>query len=177
MVFLRVKNSLKSIFICKGCVGGPVAIEADRLIDIPKSTVNVDLPVSITHYLKTDICELCTGLNQLIRTEAFLADLDRNIETSGYEYRSFNFNFRIPLSLKIRQAYLKEMVVKELVECEGELKSEDLSLAINADLKSQIKQFLNMRYAKKLNASVENSDDFAICVEFFNVKDEQDMVR
>lgn len=177
MAFLRVKNTLKSIFICKGCVSGPLIIEAESHINITKPDIAVGLPLNITNYLKADVCELCMGLNQLIRTDSFLADLDKDIEYNAYEFRSFNFNFRMPLSLKIRQAYVRDLVNKDLIEYDDDIKKDDFNVAINADLKNQIKQFLNIRYTKKFNASVDNTDDFAIVLEFFNNKDEQDMVN
>lgn len=176
MAYLRVKNSLKSIYVCQGCLAGPLIPEIEGLVQLPKAAEPVVLPVPIGNYLKADVCEVCTGLNQLIRSEEFLSQVDRSIEESGYEFRSFNFNFRMPLSLKIRQAYIRELLHKEVLEWDEHIKKEDLQLAATADLKNQIKQFLNIRFMKKLNVPVDNTDEFAILVEFLNDKDERDMV-
>ena len=60
----------------------------------------------LTKYEKK-ICILCLGLHQMVNNAHFLSDLNKKILEEKYEYNSFCFNFKLPLSLKIRLEYLK----------------------------------------------------------------------
>jgi hypothetical protein len=85
----------------------------------------------------------------------------KKVVAEAYESEEFSFNFRLPLSLKLRMAYL----VGSLSEAEKEKYSE-------FDLKHYLKTCLNSYFEKALGKSVGKGDLFTIILDFQNKADE-----
>ena len=112
----------------------------------------------ITKYEK-EVCILCLGLHQLVNNKKFLSDLDQKIINEKYEYNSFCFNFKLPLSLKIRQEYLKIFYKEE-------------EKFITFDLKALIKECLNLVFQNVLKKELNADGDLKIHLLFSNQEDE-----
>lgn len=122
--------------------------------------------------LVAEACPSCLGVCQLVNDPAFLAYVRASIKDAGFEFDGFNVNFRLPLSLKLRQKYFQLLLTKALadkgLDCPREV--------FDFDLKSTIKNILNLEIGALIGVEASSSEDFVISLEFNNPDDELEFV-
>lgn len=119
------------------------------------------------------VCGNCLGLSQLANNRGFLDWLRTRITSSGFEFASFNFNFKMPLSLKLRQRFVLNHLHKI---CQQKKISVDESAIFDFDLKLSIKSELNSAMTVLLDVPCTPNDDFVVNLEFRNEPDEENWV-
>lgn len=119
-------------------------------------------------------CINCIGLAQACNDPIFLEYVAKVIRESGYEFETFNFNFKMPLSLKLRQRFVLN-ALRTVWEAEGN-NTTDFA-AFDFDLKLSIKSALNTAISAKLGVDSAPNEDFVVSLEFQNVRDEEELVK
>ena len=120
------------------------------------------------------VCVNCIGLCQLVNNKEFLNWIVFRLKESNYEFDSINFNFRLPLSIKLRQKYILNRLKKLFNENQFNWEEGDI---FDFDLKLSIKNCLNVELAQLLSVPVSNKDEFIINLEFKNPEDEEALVN
>ena len=159
-----------NIFVCQNCrlmmSGNNILAESNQnelfTVVTPQEaeeTLNIG-----SHF--QNICACCLGLMQLVTSPVFLDWMEKRIQWSGYEFNCFNVNFKLPLSLKIRQKIIF-----------NHLSGQSSSFTTEFDLKATLKNILSNEISKRSKQSVSPSEDFIIYLDFSNSKDEISMVH
>lgn len=141
--------------------------------DLNPSTIPSNCLIKISDFTGK-ACINCIGLAQACNDPIFLEYVAKVIKESGYEFETFNFNFKMPLSLKLRQKYILN-ALRAVWEAEGN-KAADFPV-FEFDLKLSIKSALNTAISAKLGVDSAPSEDFVISLEFQNVQDEEELVK
>lgn len=133
---------------------------------IEKETINLS-------YFAPVLCPNCLGLAQMANNDAFLHWVVQKTRRSGYEFADFNFNFKLPLSLKFRQRF----VTNHLLQVWEETAGKNVPFPVfDFDLKLSIKNALNHAVGDKLGVPPSPAEEFIINLEFRNVPDEEELV-
>jgi hypothetical protein len=171
MEALDFKSTIKALQICDYCE----RFFLKKFIDeatLPEITPEPSTPLNkefkISDYINLP-CPNCMGINQLVNDQKFLSFLYKSIIDSGFEFEGFNFNFKFPLSLKLRQKYFHMILSKSGIETPADQLFE-------FDIKSTIKNILNLEIAVRSGVSVIPNEDFVISIEFGNPGDEHEFV-
>ena len=131
-----------------------------------ESKVELNATQRIGDWLE-EVCPNCMGLNQLANDPRFVNYVVQSAANSGFEFDCFNVNFRLPLSLKLRQRYCFQKL--------GGTDAKDSPLA-DFDVKMTVKNVLNSELAARLSKKVSPTEDFVISLELTNNEDEREFV-
>ncbi len=101
-----LKNILNKKQICNICVQGLFKTGMNEEIpvyeNILDNKIQKEFPIPMKDF-ESEICTFCMGINQLVLNDIFISSLLKHINSSQFEFKTFCFNFKLPLSLKLRQ--------------------------------------------------------------------------
>ena len=161
-----------------------------RILDIQNSQLDLH-SISIIDIVPI-VCPCCLGLCQLANSDQFLNWICAQIKSSRFEVTCFSLNFKLPLTLKIRQRFILNHFMKAidtyetlthtdlLIECThnlNKIQSPVHPSLTEFDLKQVIKNTLSQSISSSLNLTVVTTDDFIVTLEFLNPEDEEAIVR
>lgn len=136
------------------------------------SGVSLKDTVALSEF-EAESCINCVGLVQLVNNRAFLEWIACRLKESKYQFDCFNFSFRLPLSVRIRQRYLMNRLRAVVQPSDHPLLNEGL---FEFDLKLSIKQSLNMSMGQLLSVPSSSTEQFTIVLDFKNATDELALV-
>lgn len=176
MISELIKNEATNLNMCEFCqlylqkqFEGEHSDQIAHESDVSK----LGSTVSVTSFV-ANICPVCLGLCQMSNNPQFHQYLLNQIKVSGYEFEVFNFNFKLPLTLKLRHRF---MMNKFRAIAKNSNLLIDESLIFDFDIKLSIKNSLNNAMAKVLQVPCSSTEDFVINLEFKNQLDEEALVQ
>lgn len=109
-----------------------------------------ELSPHLTH--TSDPCTLCFGI---LNPNNFLQDFVSKINQSGHEYNDYKFQVQLPISLYLRQEFIK-----------AKFKLEGIPVTRVIDIKDAFKWVFSPILAKALDKRFNNDSDFFINITF-----------
>jgi hypothetical protein len=170
-------KSLTDLGVCEFCTkyfGKQFEFHWPAMTEPPTSLEEIfgKETINLSHFSPV-LCPNCLGLAQVANNAAFLNWVIQKTRKSGYEFSDFNFNFKMPLSLKFRQRF----VINHLQKLWEETGDKNVPFPVfDFDLKLSIKTALNHAVSDKLGVPASPAEEFIINLEFRNLPDEEELV-